>query len=332
MTRDNRLGVLLISTTAPERLAAIATLAETLGFDEVWIAEDYFFYGGFTGAAQALAATSRIQVGLGVASCMVRHPAVTAMEIATLDRAFPGRFLPGIGHGVPAWVKQMGLYPRSPMRALHEAITGMRALLDRAEPYSAEGEYFTFRDASLTHRPAAPPRIYLGVIGQKGCELAGRIADGNVLSVLASTAYVSWAREQAERGMRAAGRSGAFGLPTYVLSAIGADRGRAREAVRQALAFYLAAVGPTPLTEVIGINDALKSLLASGGLDSVAEGMPGHWIDELAIAGTPAEVAERIEQYWTAGADSVVLSPQPAEATEEQLRLLAAEVLPRLSR
>ena len=60
--------------------------------------------------------------------------------------------------------------------------------------------------------------------------------------------------------------------------------------------------------------------------------MPGHWIDELAIAGTPAEVAERIEQYWTAGADSVVLSPQPAEATEEQLRLLAAEVLPRLSR
>jgi 5,10-methylenetetrahydromethanopterin reductase len=332
MASEKRLGVLLISTTAPERLAAMAGLAETLAFDEVWIAEDYFFYGGFTGAAQALTGTSRIQVGLGVASCMARHPAVTAMEIATLDRAFPGRFLPGLGHGVPAWVKQMGLYPRSPMRALEEAVTGIRALLGSAEPYSAEGEYFTFREAYLTHRPATPPRLYLGVIGQKSCELAGRIADGNVLSVLAPTAYVSWARSLAQQGMRAAGRDDLFGLPTYVLTAISHDRGRAREAVKHALAFYLAAVGPTPLTEVIGINDALKGLLAEGGLDAVADGMPGEWVDELAVAGTPAEVAARIEQYWAAGADSVILSPQPAETTEEQLRLLAAEVLPRLSR
>lgn len=333
MERESRLGVLLGSTTAPERLPVLSRQAETLGFDEVWLAEDYFFYGGFTGVSQALAATERIRVGLGVASCMARHPAVTAMEIASVDRAFPGRFMPGLGHGVPAWVKQMGLYPRSPMRALEEAFTGIRTLLTRDKPYSAEGEYFTFREVSLTHPPAGSLPLYLGVIGEKGCEMAGRIADGNVLSVLAPTEYVSWARSLAQQGMRAAGRDGHFGLPAYVLAAVDRDRARARAAVRQSVAFYLAAVGPTPLTGAIGINDTLSGLLADGGgAKAVLDGMPDEWVDTLAIAGTPEEVAARIEQYWAASADSVILAPQPAEMTEEQLRLLAAEVLPRLGR
>ncbi|MGH7919719.1 MAG: LLM class flavin-dependent oxidoreductase, partial [Candidatus Dormibacteraceae bacterium] len=298
MEHENRLGILLISTTIPERLPALSRLSEALGFDEVWLAEDYFFYGGFAGVSQALAGTERIRVGLGVTSCMARHPAVTAMEIASVDRVFPGRFMPGIGHGVPAWVKQMGLYPRSPMRALEEAFTGLRATLTQAEPYSAEGEYFTFRNVRLVHLPARPLPLYLGVIGQRGCELAGRIADGNVLSVLAPTDYVSWARSLALRGMREARRDGHFSLPTYVLTAVDRDRGRARAAVKQGLAFYLAAVGPTALTEVIGINDMLKALLAEGGAEAVLDGMPDEWVDTLAIAGTPEEVAARIEQYW----------------------------------
>jgi alkanesulfonate monooxygenase SsuD/methylene tetrahydromethanopterin reductase-like flavin-dependent oxidoreductase (luciferase family) len=60
--------------------------------------------------------------------------------------------------------------------------------------------------------------------------------------------------------------------------------------------------------------------------------MPDEWVDRLAICGTPDEVAKRIEQYWAAGADSVVLSPQPADTVGSQLELIAAEVLPRLSR
>lgn len=327
-----KLGILLLSTTPPERLAELAALCEELGFDEVWLAEDYFFYGGFTAAAQALAATSRIRVGLGVVSCVARHPAATAMEIASLDRAFPGRFLPGIGHGVPAWVRQMGLTPKSPMRALTEAVTGIRAALTSREPFTVEGEYFTFRDVALFHPPAGDIPLYLGVIGAKGCELAGRIADGNVLSVLAPTEYVSWARSLGEKGMRDAGRTGTFNVPTYVLTSVGQDREKARSAVKESLAFYLEAVGPTPLTGSIGINDSVSELIAAGGYQALLDGMPEDWVDALAISGTPDEAAGRIQAYWAAGADSVILSPQPADATEAQLRLIAAEVLPRLGR
>lgn len=331
MAVNARLGILLLSTTAPESLAGMSHRCEELGFDEVWLAEDYFFYGGFTAAAQVLAATERIKVGLGVVSCVARHPAATAMEIAALDRSFPGRFLPGIGHGVPAWVRQMGLTPKSPMRALTEAVTGIRTLLSSREPYSTEGEYATFRDVALFHPPAGEVPLYLGVIGAKGCELAGRIANGNVLSVLAPTEYVTWARDLGQRGMQAAGRTGSFSVPTYVLAAVNQDRDTARAAVRASLAFYLEAVGPTPLTGAIGINDAVVDLLA-GGQDALVEGMPEEWIDRLAISGTPDEAVKRIEQYWEAGADSVILSPQPAESVGEQLELIAAEVLPRLSR
>ncbi len=332
MVNDARLGILLLSTTAPEQLGPLAARCEAFGLDEVWLAEDYFFYGGFTGCAQALAATDRIRVGLGVASCVARHPSVIAMEIATLERAYPGRFLPGIGHGVPAWVAQMGLTPRSPMRALTEAVTGVQVLLAGGKPYSSDGGAFAFHDVALTHPPDREVPIYLGVIGAKGCELAGRLAEGNVLSVLAPTEYVTWARELGERGMAEAGRSGSFSVPTYVLTSVDTDRDRARAAVRESVAFYLAAVGPTPLTGAIGINDALAELIGRGGYEALVAGMPEEWIDRLAISGTPDEVAERIEAYWAAGADSVVLSPQPADRVSEQLDLVAAEVLPRLGR
>ena len=114
-------GLVLGSALAPETLPGLSRLAEQLGYGELWFAEDYFFTGGISGAAAALAATERIPIGLGVVSAMVRHPALLAMEIATLDRMFPGRLRPGIGTGVPAWMRQMGVKPRSPLSALRES-------------------------------------------------------------------------------------------------------------------------------------------------------------------------------------------------------------------
>src|ERR1700754_304966 len=115
-------GVVLGSALAPERLPRLAQLAAQGGFCELWFAEDYFFTGGISGAAAALAATDEIPIGLGVVSAMVRHPALLAMEIATIDRMFPGRLHPGIGTGVPAWMRQMGVKPRSPLSALRESV------------------------------------------------------------------------------------------------------------------------------------------------------------------------------------------------------------------
>ncbi|MCW2718668.1 MAG: flavin-dependent oxidoreductase [Pseudonocardia sp.] len=50
--------------------------------------------------SQRAGATRRVKVGLGIVASVARHPAVTAMEIATLARAYPGRFLPGVDSAV----------------------------------------------------------------------------------------------------------------------------------------------------------------------------------------------------------------------------------------
>ena len=93
------------------------------------MAEDYFEHGGVASVAAALAATNRLPIGLGVVAAPVRHPAVTAMEFATLAGVHPGRLMVGIGHGSPGWMDQMGLRPASPLGLLREAATAVRRLL-----------------------------------------------------------------------------------------------------------------------------------------------------------------------------------------------------------
>ena len=48
-------GLVLGSALAPETLPRLSRLAEELGYGELWFAEDYFFTGGISGAAAALA-------------------------------------------------------------------------------------------------------------------------------------------------------------------------------------------------------------------------------------------------------------------------------------
>ena len=74
---------------APEHLPAFATTVEGLGFDELWVVEDLGYHGGFAQAATALAVTSRIEVGLGIAPAVARNAGYAAMEVATLCRIAP---------------------------------------------------------------------------------------------------------------------------------------------------------------------------------------------------------------------------------------------------
>lgn len=300
-----------------------------MGYGEVWVAEDYFCYGGFTSAALALAATQDVKVGLGIVALVARHPAVTAMEIATLARAYPGRFLPGIGHGVPFWTDQMGLTAKSPLSALTECVEGVRRML-AGDTVDLEGKQFVFRSVAATHRPDVDVPILTGVLGPKSLRLSGRIADGTVMSVLAGTRYLEAACEQIRAGMTESGRT-EHAIPTFALFSVATDGKAAKAAVRPALAAYLVAVGPhNPLTAPYDYNDHLAELIGSGrGADHVAREMPEEWVDELAVAGDPDEVAERIAALGAAGATSVVLSPVNAASARAELELAAGTVLAR---
>jgi alkanesulfonate monooxygenase SsuD/methylene tetrahydromethanopterin reductase-like flavin-dependent oxidoreductase (luciferase family) len=320
-------GVSIASTIPVARLIESYRLAEQSGFDELWIHEDYFYHGGFAAAAMALTATTRITVGIGVVSALVRHPAVTAMEIATLAGAHPGRLRVGIGHGAPEWMRQLGLKPKSPLGALREVLTSVQRLL-RGETLSQSG-LFHFDAVRLAY-PSPDVPLYTGVIGPKSLALSGEIADGTVVTVMAGPKYVERARQITAEAAARAARASAHLLPTLTYCFIDRDGAAARRAARAAIAQMLALAGPDLLTQVYGIDDALRDMIARGGANVVEAEMPDEWIDWFAAAGEPDRCLERLRSLQGAGSTSVILALTEPATVRSSLSLLAAEVLPKL--
>jgi 5,10-methylenetetrahydromethanopterin reductase len=122
-------GVISHPQFPPKRLADYARRAEAAGFDELWLWDDCFLPGAFSAAAIALAATQHLKVGIGLLPATAYNPLFATMEITTLACAYPGRILPGFGHGVGSWMKQIGAAPNSSMKALRETVSAVRALL-----------------------------------------------------------------------------------------------------------------------------------------------------------------------------------------------------------
>ncbi|MAG71203.1 MAG: 5,10-methylene tetrahydromethanopterin reductase [Acidobacteria bacterium] len=323
------IGLVMGSAIAPEQLMSGARTAESVGFEEIWLAEDYFFSGGISGATMVLDVTNEIKVATGIVSAMVRHPAVLAMEISTLSRAHPGRFTAGIGLGVPAWLRQMGLHPPSSLAAMRECVESVKTLLEGQE-LSFDGSTFSFDKVKLTYPEDVPTPLHMGVSGPRMLQLSGRIADGTVLSVAASHDYVRWAKEQIGIGSREAGRTENHHITVFALYSVDEDPQVARDAVRGPLGFYKSH-GTNALTDVYGNSAQVKELLAEYGTESLAEHMPNQWIEDLTIAGTPEECAEKIRAFGEAGADTVALFPLPTENIDDIIALTAREMLPILN-
>ena len=324
-------GLVLGSALAPEQIGPAARNAEQRGFDEVWLAEDMFFTGGISGAQLALASTDRITVGIGVMSAMVRHPALLAVEVATTLRSHPDRLIPGIGLGVPAWMRQMGLHPASPLRAVRECVEVVRALLAGETVTSGPDAVFQCDEISLEYPVDRPVPIHIGVVGPKMLAMSGRVADGTILSVGAGIEYLDVARRHVDDGRAAAGRTDGHRITQFAITAVDDDGAAARAAAARTLAMYTFAGGRNAITEAAGISDEVESIAAEGGsVDEMAARMPSDWVERLTISGTPDEVAGRIADLAEGGADAVALFPIAVRSVDATIAQLGDAVLPRL--
>lgn len=311
------MGVVFGSVTPPERIGDVARRAEELGFGEFWFSEDCFFSGAMSGAARILAATRTAPVGTGAVSVMTRHPAVTAMEFAGLSRMYPGRVVPGVALGVRAWLDQMGVLPKAPLTALRDTVGVLRGLF-AGETVSVDGGVHRLDRVTLDYPPPRPLPIHVAAVNEKALRLSGEIADGTILSVLSGPSYVRWARQVI------APRTPDHRVTAFALYSVDTDGARARDAVREAVAMFLAAESTSALVRVPGY----AADLARGA--PPAHLVPDAWLDELAVAGTPEECAERLRRLFDAGADSVGLWLFPTDRALEVAELTAREVLPRL--
>jgi 5,10-methylenetetrahydromethanopterin reductase len=179
-SRIPRVGILFRPQLPPERLREFVISAEMAGLDDLWMWEDCFLEGGLTSATAALAWSSSLRIGLGLMPVPLRNPALAAMEVATLARLFPGRFVPAVGHGVLPWMEQVGARAPSPVTLLREWVTATRSLL-RGDTVTVSGQYVRLSDVVLDWPPATVPPLLVGARGPKTLALAGELADGLVL-------------------------------------------------------------------------------------------------------------------------------------------------------
>ena len=127
----------------------------------------------------------------------LRNVALTAMELATLHRMFPGRLIAGVGHGVQEWMGQVGARAASPMTLLREYAEALRALL-AGEEVSVQGRYVQMDGVRLDWPPAPDADqglLWLGGSGPKSLALAAELGDGVLLGAGLSPEQVRQACE-----------------------------------------------------------------------------------------------------------------------------------------
>lgn len=298
-------GVVYSHEQDPSGLPAAARRAEELGFDHFWIVEDCFYMGGISQAAIALASTSSIKVGIGINPAVAHNAAILAMEYSTLARAFPGRLIGGIGHGVPIWMKQIGENVASPLTAIEETTTAMKRLLD-GERITVDGRYVKLTDVQLDPPPTEAPPILLGVRQEKSIRLAGRISDGVLMGSNSGVEYIKWTYDLMNEESDSPRTIGVF-VHAWVDDK---DPEAARDVIRKVVA---GAIGNeiAPNTAVLSYSDELKKLIDAGGPDSLYESMPDEWVSDIAVGGSVTQSRASILNAADAGADFVVLSSMP---------------------
>src|ERR1700729_257739 len=107
-----RIGVSLGQAGVPDHFSAAVDALEAAGVDSLWLPE--MVYGSlvdpFIGMAHALARTSRLKVGTGVAVLPGRPPVLVAKQLATLADLAPRRVLPVFGLK-PARPAELAAFP-----------------------------------------------------------------------------------------------------------------------------------------------------------------------------------------------------------------------------
>jgi 5,10-methylenetetrahydromethanopterin reductase len=333
------LGALVLGSMNASELRALARDCESWGYDALWVADERFYRDVYAAMAVCALSTERIKLGTGVTDPYSRHPALTAMGIATIDEISGGRAMLGIGAGI-AGFKEMGISHSRPSKTIREAIEFIRQFLSN-EPVTFEGETLTFDDGVL-HLPARVDLpIYIAGKGPLNIRLAGEVADGLIISSCVHDTSIDHTLALLAQGAGKAGRDPAsVTLCSRVNVSISEDGDAARQAVKPMIAALLISKKPDfsfldPMGLSMSPDLEARVLAATYGIDrpdnaAVAAMIPDEFADALAVAGTADEVSASIERMARCGVGQLIAYPLPAPGDDAAgvLRRLATEIMP----
>ncbi len=334
-------GLLLLPSRPARELAALAQRAEALGYDDLWLADERFFRDVYACLATCALQTSKIRLATGVTDPYSRHPALTAMAIATLDEIAGGRAILGIGAGVSGF-RELGIDAGRSAVAIREAVELIRRLL-AGEAVTVEGEQVSFRGGRLDFAPSRPTiPIYVASQRAAGCRVAGRAADGAIMQGCVAEPLVRFFRETVHEGARRAGRDPArIELVARLNVCIADDRRAARDVMRPGIVRSLSAQRPdffTFTTAGLGVPSGLRAKVLAlpythdpAPLKAVAPEIPDEFVDAVTLAGPPEDVARGVARLARAGITQVMVFPLAVDGRiETTVERFQQEVMPRV--
>lgn len=331
-----RFGVRLIGYLGTNReLVDLAQAAEAAGFDSVWFPHDTFMHNTWVLTTAAAEATSRIEIGTVGTNPYTTDPCEIATYTATLDDLSNGRFILGLGVHTDKMIEWTGIDAADHIGRTREAIEIVRALL-AGEVVDRHGEHFHWTDQCYLRMPVLRPDvpIYAGGFGPEYLAMGGEVADGS-LPMITPPESAELMVAQIERGVARSGRSRrAFTVSGCGWLSLAASRTAATETMRQMVAYF----GPYlegPALQTIGLTVAdmepLGRLIAAGDDTAAREAVTDDML-QLGLAGTPADVIERIERLADMGVDEVNLGGPLGPDPHEAIALMGSAVIPHFRR
>jgi F420-dependent oxidoreductase-like protein len=331
-----RLG-LQLQYDDPLAAVALAEQAEELGFDSVWSSEAWGA-DAVTVASWVAARTARIGIGTAIMQMPARTPAATVMTAATLDILSGGRLLLGLGTSGPQVVEGWHGEPwGKPLVRTREYVELVRAGLRREPlehhgshydlPYDGPGSTGLGKPLKLIVKPLRREvPIYLAAIGPKNVALAAEIADGWLPIFFSPDSFA----EVHQPSLAAAGDG--FDIAAIAPTVLADDVEAAREFLKPLLALYVGGMGArgqnfyNRLACRYGYEEAaghIQELYLEGRKGDAAAAVPDALIDEVALVGDRARIADRLGAWRECGVTTLVAQARQPEA----LRVLAELIL-----
>jgi probable F420-dependent oxidoreductase len=259
-----------------------------------------------------------------------RTPLMLAAEARDLDELSGGRLVLGLGNGTRRMISDWhGLDGEAPAARIEELVPLVRRLwrLDEG-PVDHEGRFYRCRIRALD--PLTEPRVrdipvYTAGVNPRMMESAGRVADGLVGHTLFSPRYIEdVALPAIGRGARKAGRDPAdVAVAAMVLASVSDDEERARREAAAMIAFYGSVKTYANVFAVSGFGaqaQRIREAFARGDVDAMVATVTEDMVDEFAVAGTPAQVHDRLRRYDGLARDVVLFPPsfriEPERVTE----------------
>jgi 5,10-methylenetetrahydromethanopterin reductase len=299
-----------VTSSAPMSLILqLARLANQSNVYGIWLGEDIDRGRDvFVQAEVAMRSASNKRIGIGVTSPLVHNISTIARAGATLREIDSERFRLGLGVGRLQDLARLRIEVRKPYKILDETVDVLRRIW-AGDTLSVKIGNLKLRKYLARHRTGFVIPLYLGVRGLRLLTLAGRVADGVILS--GPRPYLKRAIEvvYSQAGQRKLNQRPriVFWLPTLVV------REKADRELARTVAANIIAHTPISVCERAGISDAIVLTIQTAARERGYAAASSYVNDELlnafTISGDPRQICDTFLCLAKLGADEIVLGP-----------------------